>query len=428
MASEFLETGPVPAQDARMRYAFADCTLDLRNHVLRHGGAEVHVEPQVFDLIACLVRAEGRLVTYDDLIADVWQGRIVSDATVASRVSASRAAVGDDGRRQAVIRTVNRRGVQLVPEVRKIEDDRATATADGAPHRQVIRYAGSRDGTGIAWAETGEGPPLLRGGHWLGHLQHDWSSPVWRPLLDRLAHGRRLIRYDPRGSGLSDPTMNGATVEELADDMEAVADAAGLDRFPICAVSQSVPVALTLAARRPDRVSRLVLLNGLVRGSTARGEHETTETIVGMIRSGWGVPGSAFMRAIATVFMPRSTPEEVDSLVEMQALSATPDVAADLRRTIADIDVSGCLDKVDCPTLVMHFSGDQVQSPEQSRQIARALTGAEFHIFDSPNHVLVPSDPVWGPCLDEIDRFLGESPGKTGTAEPTGDLPPGPGR
>jgi len=397
-----------------MRYVFADCELDLAAHVLRRGGAEVHVEPQVFALIACLARAGGRLVDYDALMEEVWNGRIVSDASVAARVSRPRAALGDDGRRQAVIRTVHVRGQPLVPEIRPAGDgpaDSPTAFPTAAPAaqaRQVIRYATSRDGTGIAWAETGEGPPLLRGGHWLGHLEHDWSSPVWRPLLDRLARGRRLVRYDPRGTGLSDRALNGATVEELADDMEAVADAAGLDRFPIYAASQSVPVALTLAARRPERVSRLILFNGLVQGSTARGEREKTETIVGMIRTGWGVPGSAFMRAVATVFMPRATPEEVESLVEMQALSATAEVAADLRRTIGDIDVRDCLDRIACPALVLHCSGDQVQSPEQSRWIARSLPDAEFHLWDSPNHVLVPSDPIWAACLDAFDRFLAE--------------------
>ena len=392
-----------------MRYAFADCDLDLESHVLRRGGEVVRAEPQVFDLIASLVSAQGRLVTYEELIARVWDGRFVSDSTVAARISAARSAVGDDGRRQAVIRTVHSRGLQLAVEVTTLTGDlQKPAGSQGSEQRQVIRFTTSRDGTGIAWAESGEGPPLLRGGHWLGHLEHDWSSPVWRPLLDRLARGRRLVRYDPRGTGLSDRRMRGATVEELADDMEAVADAAGLERFPIYAISQSVPVAIALAARRPDRVSRLILLNGLVQGSTARGEPEKTETFVGMIRTGWGVPGSAFMRAIATVFMPRSTQGEVESLVEMQSLSATAEVAAEIRQIIGDIDVRHYLEKIKCPALVMHCSGDQVQSPEQSKLIARSLRHAEFHLCDSPNHIVTPSDPIWGPCIDEFDRFLAE--------------------
>ncbi|MDG4648491.1 alpha/beta fold hydrolase [Roseibacterium sp. SDUM158017] len=392
-----------------MRLVFADCELDLDAHLLRHAGEEVRVEPQVFDLIACLAQSGGRLVGYDDLIADVWHGRIVSDATMAARISMARKALGDDGKRQGVIRTIPRRGVQMVVPVTRIADAPAAPGATHAhdrPRTQVIRYTTSRDGTGIAWADCGEGPPVLRGGHWLGHLEHDWSSPVWRPLLDRLSDGRRLVRYDPRGTGLSDRQMNGATVEELADDMEAVADAAGLDTFPIYATSQSVPAAIVLAARRPERVSRLVLLNGLVQGSNARGEREKTDTIVGMIRTGWGVDGSAFMRALATVFMPSATAPELESLMRMQALSATADVAAELRLTIGDIDVRHHLGNVECPTLVMHFTGDQVQSPEQSRLIARSVRNAEIHFLDSQNHVLVPSDPVWSACLDEIDRFL----------------------
>lgn len=352
-----------------MRFTFAACELDLDAHVLLLAGDEVHVEPQVFDLIACLVKARGKLVSYDDLIAEVWNGRIVSDATMAARISMARKAISDDGKRQAVIRTVPRRGVQLAVPVTEVPDATQFAlktNRQDAKRNQIIRYATSMDGTGIAWAECGEGPALLRGGHWLGHLEHDWSSPVWRPLLDRLSSGRRLVRYDPRGTGLSDRQMNGASVEELADDMEAVADAAALETFPIYATSQSVPAALTLAARRPERVSRLVLLNGFIQGSTARGEIEKTETIVGMIRAGWGVPGSAFMRALATVFMPNSTQAELDSLMQMQTLSATADVAAELRRTIGRIDVRDCLEKVECPTLVMHFTGDQVQAPEQS--------------------------------------------------------------
>lgn len=392
-----------------MRFAFAHCELDLDAHSLCLSGVALHVEPQVFDLIACLVRARGKLVSYDDLVAEVWNGRIVSDATMAARISMARKAVGDDGKRQGVIRTVPRRGVQLVVPVTEVRDNLQVglrATRQERNRSQIIRYTTSKDGTGIAWAECGDGPALLRGGHWLGHLEHDWSSPVWRPLLDRLSSGRRLVRYDPRGTGLSDRQMNGATVEELADDMEAVADAAALETFPIFATSQSVPVALALAARRPERVSRLILLNGLVQGSTARGEIEMTETIVGMIRTGWGIPGSAFMRALATVFIPNATSAELDSLIQMQALSATADVAAELRQTIGTIDVVHCLEKVTCPTLVMHFSGDQVQSPEQSRLIARMLKNAEFHLLESQNHILVPSDSIWATCLDEIDRFM----------------------
>ena len=388
-----------------MRYAFADCELDITRHRLLRTGQEVHVEPQVFTLIACLAAARGALVSYDTLIDEVWQGRIVSDATIAARISAARAALGDDGRRQHIIRTVPRRGVQLVATLSPEPGD--TASQDPPPPaRQTVRYTTSKDGTAIAWSGSGTGPPLLRGGHWMGHLEHDWTSPVWRPLLDRLSRGHRLVRYDPRGTGLSDRTMNGAALAELTDDMEAVTDAAGLDCFPVFATSQSVPVALMLAARHPGRISRLVLLNGLVQGSTARGDGALTETLIGMIRTGWGDPGSAFMRALATVFVPDATRAEIDGLMTLQALSSSGAVAAEIRRIIGDIDVRDILGRIACPTLVMHASGDQVQSPEESRILARSLANAEFHLLASRNHILVPSDPAWDGCFDRIEAFL----------------------
>jgi len=395
-----------------MIYRFGSSELDLDRHRLSTDGVALHTEPQVFALLALLLARAPDLVSYDDLMAEIWNGRIVSDATVAARISAARAAVGDDGRAQAIIRTVPRCGVQMAVAVtqagRDAELPLAAPAGITAPMQQVIRYAESRDGTAIAWAETGEGPPLLRGGHWLSHLEHDWQSPVWQPLLERLSRGRRLIRYDPRGTGLSDRELGGATLPQFVDDMQAVADAAGLEQVPIYAISQSVPVALSFAARHPHRVSRMILLNGLVRGSTARGDKNSTDTMVAMIKSGWGVAGSPFMRAVATLFMPRSTPEELDAQVKMQAVSATPEVAAEIRRLVGDIDVSDILHKVLAPALVMHSAGDAVQSPEQSKLIARSLPNAEFSLCDSPNHMVVPSDPIWGPCMDAFDRFLAQ--------------------
>lgn len=388
------------------RYSFADCSLDTGTHSLIRDGSETHVEPQVFDLLALLAAEAPALVSYDRLIEEVWQGRIVSDATLAARISAARAAVGDDGRRQAVIRTHPRRGVQLIVPVNTGEGP--APAAPGPADRQVIRYARSRDGTALAWAEVGEGPPLLRAGHWMSHLEHDWKSPVWRPLLDRLANGRRLVRFDPRGTGLSDRVLGNGGLEAFVDDLETVADAAGLDRFPIYAISQSVPIAIAFAVRHPERVSRMILNNGLIQGEFVRGEAEKTEALIAMIRTGWGVPGSPFMKAIATIFMPQSTPEELDSLVETQLVSATPDTAAELRRQIAGIDVSDRLGDIRCPVRIMHCEHDAVQPPEQSRRMAAMIPNAEISLLPSANHVVAPSDPIWAGCVDEFDRFLAE--------------------
>ena len=123
------------------------------------------------------------MVGYEDLVAQIWEGRIVSRCHHRRRrISAARTALGDDGKRQAVIRTHVRRGIQLVVPV---VTERGGAVTD-APEPvanargQTLRYARSGDGTGIAYAEIGEGPPLLRGGHWMSHLEQDWTSPRFR--------------------------------------------------------------------------------------------------------------------------------------------------------------------------------------------------------------------------------------------------------
>lgn len=388
-----------------MIYHFADCQLDARAHLLIRGGQEVHAEPQVFDLLVLLARMAPALVTQDDMIAEVWKGRVVSDSTLAARVNAARKAVGDSGAEQKVIRTIPRRGVQMAVPVEPVADDPQT-TQPTRKINQVIRYTTSRDGTRLAFAESGEGPPLLRGSHWLSHLEHDWKSPVWRPLLDRLSARHRLVRYDPRGTGLSDRTLRGGALEDFVADLTAVADAAGIERFSIFAASQSAPVALAFAAANPDRVNRMVLIGGFIRGSKHRADASVGDAMNEMIRSGWGKIGSPLMQAFSTIYMPTATPEELSSFVEMKQVSAVPETAAQHRAFIADFDVSDVLDKVTAPVLLLHADRDAVHPISESQDLAARLPNAEFHMVDSPNHVMVPSDANWREALQAAEEFL----------------------
>ncbi len=390
-----------------MIYQFADAELDVAGHRFLRNGQEVHVEPQVFDLIAALAREAPNLLSYDAMIAEIWNGRIVSDTTLSARISAARAALGDNGRTQAIIRTVPRRGVQMVVPV--LSDGAAAPSEQpaAATPRQVIRYVTSTDGTSIAYARSGEdGPKLVRAGHWISHLEHDWTNPVWRPLLLRLGAGRRLIRFDPRGSGLSDRKPSSMDLEASVDDLHAVLDATGPEPVDVVAVSQSAPVALAHAARYPDRIRRLVLVNGFAQGSTARGDAAGTETMLSMIRAGWGTPGSPFVKAFATLFLPQGTSEEVDGLVEMQALSADSEGAAILREAIGRFDVSDILGQVTAPVLILSSEGDAIHPPAQSRLLAQRLPNAEFKSLPTSNHVVAPSDPAFEVMLDASDAFL----------------------
>ncbi len=105
-----------------MLYRFNDIAMDTRRRELRRGGQLVSVEPQVFDLLEFLIRSRDRVVSRDDVLAAVWHGRIVSEATLSSRVNAARTAIGDNGEDQRLIRTLLRKGVRFVGDVREESD------------------------------------------------------------------------------------------------------------------------------------------------------------------------------------------------------------------------------------------------------------------------------------------------------------------
>ncbi|MEO8654317.1 MAG: alpha/beta fold hydrolase, partial [Ramlibacter sp.] len=106
------------------------------------------------------------------------------------------------------------------------------------PFRQQIRFATTSDGVKVAFAESGKGDPLVRAGHWMTHLEWDWQTPVWGPWLEALSARHHLYRYDSRGCGLSDRDIASITLDDLVADLEAVVDAAGLDRFALLGASQ----------------------------------------------------------------------------------------------------------------------------------------------------------------------------------------------
>jgi DNA-binding winged helix-turn-helix (wHTH) protein len=157
---------------------FANCDLDLDRRQLWRSGEAVHVEPQVFDLLAHMAQSGGTVVSKETLVEVVWKGLAVSDATISARISAARAAVGDTGKAQAILRTVPRRGFAFTANVEEIAHPSGHPATGPAPSAPEIAYALSRDGTAIAWAALGEGPPLVRIGHWLSHLEMDSRSRI----------------------------------------------------------------------------------------------------------------------------------------------------------------------------------------------------------------------------------------------------------
>lgn len=386
-----------------MMYSFSGNRLDTGRHVLVRDGELVAVEPQVFDILCLLVRNAGQLVTKDQLIDEIWDGRIVSEASISSGINAARTAVGDNGRDQRIIRTVPRRGFEMVADVVSEE----TGTATGQPTarmRQTIRYAAAPDGRSIAWSSAGEGPPVLYAWHHLSHLEKDWESDLLAPWNRALARAHRVIRFDNRGTGLSDRITPEDTLDDHVADMLAVADAAGLARFPIVAWLQSGAVAVRLAARHPERVSRLILLNTYARGRSKRGQAPAgpgDDPFISLIRSGgWGDPADGFMRAWATMVLPMAGADQTTELIRLIAHAGTTDDALLQRELIDNLDVTEDLAGVEAPTLVIHARMCAIHPATEGRRVAAGIRDAEFIEVDSSNTFFIAGDPT-------IDRVIG---------------------
>lgn len=393
-----------------MIYRFGDYALDLRSHLLRRGGEEIALEPQVFALLACLIERRDRLVTKDELVETVWGGRIVSDATLSSRISAARQAVGDSGERQAVIRTVPRLGFRFLPEVAR----EAGACAARPAVAQPLRYCTTPDDIQLAYALAGEGPPLVKAANWLNHLEFDWHSPIWQPLITELSAYRRLLRYDSRGTGLSDRSVEDLSFPSLVTDLETVVEAARLPSFALLGISQGAAIAIDYAVRHPQRVTHLILWGGFARGRRQRGaaaEAAESEAFVTLIRQGWGKEGSTFRKMFAALFLPEATEEQARAWTEMQRLSATPEVAARLREAIDRLDVSALLPRVRTPTLILHSAREEVAPLSEARFMAARIPEAELVLLDSANHLVLSHEPAWPQAVAAIRAFLGGGPG-----------------
>ncbi len=396
-----------------MTYRFNDCEIDPKTHCLKVGGVPREVEPQVFDLLVFMARNPGRLISHDELVQEIWHGRIVSDSAISARISAARAAVDDDGKRQHVIKTVPRRGFQFVADT----EDSHTAigselTNNGKmarPDGQRIRFCQSGDGTQIAHASIGRGYPLVRAGHWLTHLEHDWHSPIWRPFLDALSERFRVTLYDQRGNGLSDWSVSDYSLDRFVEDLEAVVDAANLERFALYGTSQGAPISIAYAARHPERVSHLILHGGYAVGRLVRkseAEREQGQALLTLIRHGWGQPGSAFIKSFASMYIPDGSSEQIASLAELQRVSTTPENAARLREAVDRFDVQGLLNQLRVPTLVIHARNDGVHPLNQGRKLAAGIEDAEFLMLESSNHAILEQEPAWPALLNELHKFV----------------------
>ncbi len=262
---------------------------------------------------------------------------------------------------------------------------------------QEIRFCSASDGVRLAYAILGEGPPLLVVSGWLSHLQFEWDDTEVRTFWEGLARGRRLIRYDKRGRGLSDWDVADLSFETHVRDLGAIADALDLERFDLLGLSEGGATAITFASRHPERVASLMLYGAYSRLPFRR---DLVDVFLHAVRTEWGI-GSAAMAAFAVPGDAKSAAQWNDL---MRASTSGENAARILETTLA-MNVIPLLKTIRVSTLVAHRKGDPIHPFDLAREMASLIPGARLAPLEG--HVYQPWWGDTGSVLRALNSFMG---------------------
>lgn len=284
--------------------------------------------------------------------------------------------------------------------------------------QQELGFCRSPDGTRIAYAISGSGPPLLVTKAWISSLQYDLHGPMWPHFVAALGTFVTLIRYDERGFGLSDWNPVDVSLEARVSDLEAVANAAGLGRFALMCTSQGGPVAITYAVDHPERVTRLLLYDAHATPTRSDDDDTVFDTYIQLVRAGWNRPSSSFRHVMSENLLPSGTEAQkrwIDELLPRCTSAETAIRTGLARRTT---DVTDLLSRVAAPTLVLHSRGDRMNEFAEGRRLAAHIPEARFHPMESENHLLLADDPEWPGFVAAVQDFMRPDLGAVTGARP----------
>lgn len=371
--------------------------------------------------IAKRVALADRLSTTDrDRWAERWLNEAPFDYEAAENAVASKRAIGMEAQAVQLTADLQRsfREAGLPPPGFSRESLSAPGAAPtvglamkAAAPRQSIRFVQAKDRTSIAWASVGgrDNPPLIKAANWLNHLELDWEAPIWSPLFRELAKSFHLVRYDERGCGLSDWEVPEIDFESFVDDLKLVADASGLETFPLLGISQGAAVSIEFAARYPERVSKLILFGGYPCGwrHTAKEEEvREREAVMVLTETGWGRDNPVYRHMFSQTFMPDATVDELAWFDEFQRLTTSPENAVRFLEAFSTLDVRHSLSKVKCPTLVVHSQRDQRIPLAVGVNMASQIPHARFLSVNSSNHLLLGRELASTQFVREVADFL----------------------
>jgi len=397
------------------QYSFDLYFLDVNERRLLRGNEEVRLRDKLFDTLRVLVENAGQLVRKEQLMRAVWPDSIVEENNVDHCISHLRKLLHPG----KYIETVPRHGYRFVGEVKVVSEAKVSkpgprlVTLDAAPEKsdlppQDVQFFTASDGVRIAYILAGSGPTMVRTIDWLNHLDFEWKNPFFRHWLSEIMRHNTLLRYDQRGSGLSDWDVADFSYERMVKDLEELIAATGLEKFAIFGGCQGAAIATAYAVRHPDRVTRLILNGAFANGwpAPAAGATEQLDALLTIIRHGWGRDNPAFRQLWSTMFRPDADSEQMDWMNELQRIGASPENAARMLSQFPSFRILDLLPGIACPTLVMHSRDDASVPVQEGRLIAGRIRGARFVELPSRSHLVAPGDPAWDLFVDEFSTFM----------------------
>ena len=266
-----------------------------------------------------------------------------------------------------------------------------------------IRYARSGD-VNIAYQVTGNGPFDLVFIHgFFSHLEIDWELPASRRVNERLGSFARLIRFDKRGTGLSDRNVGLPDLEARMDDVRAVMDATPSESAALFGYSEGGPLSILFAATYPERVRALVLYATYAKRSDPDDDYPWAPTSAERERVAVELEESWGEDVDLSDMWPNPDETEAAWFQRRSRASLSPAGARDLILMNSQMDVRDVLASIQCPTLVLHRTGDRDARVEEGRYIAQRIPGARFIELPGDDHTLVADPEV---VLDEVEEFL----------------------
>jgi len=279
-----------------------------------------------------------------------------------------------------------------------------------------IRYAKSGE-VNVAYQVSGEGNPvdLVVAPGTVSHLGLSAASPARLRLTERLSRFARVIRFDKRGTGMSDRVTEAATLEERADDIRAVMDATGSERAALLGLSEGGSMSAVFAAMHPDRVRSLVIWGCQARFTRARDypwgmTRELYDQRLSDLEREW--PSRDYVRGWGAGLGPRAPEEVVNETLEFVQMAASPSSVIALERMNGDLDIRDVLPSIHVRTLVMAREGDPIVHPDAVRDLAARIPGARVEFFPGATHqIFAPDLGVDAePVLTAIEEFVTGAP------------------